>query len=91
MSEMYDNVRRLRLPAQALSLLGARQTFVLLFLSRNSVGMQERFSLTLYRSLYNEFFSLSCAQGEFLGAVNAMIFFRRFSSTFGEKLCAFLS
>ncbi len=62
--EVIENLRNIRLPAQTLSLLGMPQTFCLLFLNSKCVKVQERFSLTLYRTLYNEFFSLSCAQGE---------------------------
>jgi hypothetical protein len=64
MSDLYSNLHRLQLPAQSLSLLGNRQTFFLLFLNRKSTSMQERFSMTLYRTLNFEFFSLSCAKGK---------------------------
>ena len=63
MSEVYDNLHQLQLPAHSLSLLGSRQTYFLLFLNRNPTATQEKFSMTLYRTLYFEFFSLSSSKG----------------------------
>lgn len=61
--EMFDRHQNLEMPRQILSLLGNPRTFAILFLNPNSRQLQDRFSSTLYRTLYYEFFSMSCSSG----------------------------
>lgn len=61
--DMYESLHNLQLPSQILSLLANPQTFALLFLNPDCTELQERFSMTLYRVLTTEFFSMSSTSG----------------------------
>ncbi len=54
--DVYDHLGALALPSQTLSLLQNRATFLLTFANRVPAEVQARFSVTLYHTLYNEFF-----------------------------------
>jgi hypothetical protein len=58
LGQVTDNLHRLQLPAQILSLLGCRVGVNVLATDR---GLVERLSLTLYYTLHNEF--ISCGEG----------------------------
>jgi hypothetical protein len=62
--DMVRNLTHLKRPSQALSLMGSPQTFHLIMLNPNAIEMQERFSMTLYYTLHNEFFSMSRTKGQ---------------------------
>jgi hypothetical protein len=59
--DVYANLAALALPSRTLSMLQNRATFLLLFANRNPGEVQARFSVTLYHTLYNEFFG--CGDG----------------------------
>lgn len=54
--ELFANLERISTPAQTISLMRQRSTFMFLTLNRNPKQVQTRFSLTLYHTLFNEFF-----------------------------------
>ena len=54
--DLYTNLATLATPGRTLSLLRNRATFLLLFANNKANEVQARFSVTLYHTLYNEFF-----------------------------------
>ena len=54
--DLFANLERISTPAQTISLMRQRSTFMFLTLNRNPKQVQTRFSLTLYHTLFNEFF-----------------------------------
>lgn len=54
--DLYTNLATLATPGRTLSLLRNRATFLLLFANSKANEVQARFSVTLYHTLYNEFF-----------------------------------
>jgi len=54
--DLYTNLATLETPGRTLSLLRNRATFLLLFANSKANEVQARFSVTLYHTLYNEFF-----------------------------------
>ena len=61
--QIHDNAHQLRLPGNILALLGCRKTWHLLTLGQGNKEMVERFSMTLYHTLYNEFLADGCGEG----------------------------
>ena len=54
--DLYTNLPALATPARSLSLLRNRATFLLIFANAKPSEVQARLSVTLYHTLYNEFF-----------------------------------
>ena len=63
LNDLVANIRRLKSPKQALSLIANPSTFALVLLNPNPAELQERLSMSLYYTLHNEFFSLTAMSG----------------------------
>jgi len=58
--EIHENAHQLHLPTNLLSLLGCRSAWQLLKLGQSTLDIIERFSITLYHTLHNEFLAEGC-------------------------------
>lgn len=59
-AEIHENAHQLQLPTNLLSLLGCRSAWQLLKLGQSTIDLIERFSITLYHTLHNEFLAEGC-------------------------------